>query len=60
MKNKKQALLSKQLLKSALITSTITGLVLSSVNVLAQTGTASSNVLNKPAYTLKIVTHGEG
>lgn len=60
MNNKKQAVLSKQLLKRALIKSTITGLVFSSVNVLAQTGSLQPKAEAKPAYTLKIVTHGEG
>lgn len=60
MNNKKQVLLSKQLLKKVLVSSTLTGLVLSSVNVLGQTKTANPKVLNKPAYTLKIITHGEG
>ncbi len=60
MNNKKHASSSKQILKTALINTTISGLVLSSVSVLAQTGTVKSKLQDRPAYTLKIVTHGEG
>ena len=59
MNNKKQVLNSNQILKKALISSVMAGLVLSSVNVLAQTSQAEKQSLNNIAYTLEIVTHGE-
>jgi len=59
MNNKKQTLQAKQLLKKAVINSTLSSLVFSSVSVLAQMETPEQQILNKPAYTLKIVTHGE-
>ena len=43
----------------AWLSATLTSLVLSSASVVAQTTSESPNALNKPAYTLKIVTHGE-
>ena len=43
----------------ATIGSLLAGLVLCSVAVVAQTTVNSSDVLKKPTYTLKIVTHGE-
>jgi hypothetical protein len=59
MNNKKQELLSKQIIKKALINTTLSGLVMSSVNVLAQTDIEQYASKSKPAYTLKIITHGE-
>ena len=45
--------------KLQLMNASLAGLVLCSVNVVAQTTDIDQEVLNKPAYTLKIITHGE-
>ena len=42
------------------VTSMLAGLVFCSASVVAETTTNDSSVTNKPTYTLKIVTHGEG
>ena len=59
MKNKKQVILSSISIKKALINTTLSGLVFSSVSVLAQTDLEQHEAKNVPAYTLKIITHGE-
>ena len=46
--------------QATLVTSKLAGLVFCSVAVVAETTSKDSAVLNKPTYSLKITSHGEG
>jgi hypothetical protein len=46
--------------QASFVTSMLAGLVFSSVAVVAETTSNDPSVLNKPTYSLKIISHGEG